>query len=334
MKKYIGIDAHCKYCDVAVVDEEGKLLSQVSVKTSAYELIEAIKKVKGERAVVVEESTLAGWLQRTLIRYCDQFQVSDPLHNDSIARSEKKSDRHDAETLAQLYRGGYTKPVHHTQDMRHFELKEAVQHYHDYVDHIVCWKNKVKALYRKHGVFLPGDQVYDPEESAQYLELLPDATSRQRVRDHLCVLGTLERLTRKAERRMNSLGARVAAVELFQSAPGVGPVVAATVVAIIETPHRFAAKEQLWKYAGLAVTRPESGGKSGKGHASKTGNRLLKKVLMQAALNAAKTDSRFGRRYRELKQKDTSIARRTVARSILATLYAMWKTGEMYREQA
>jgi hypothetical protein len=55
---------------------------------------------------------------------------------------------------------------------------------------------------------------------------------------------------------------------------------------------------------------------------------------MQAALNAAKTDSRFGRRYRELKQKDTSIARRTVARSILATLYAMWKTGEMYREQA
>jgi hypothetical protein len=213
MKKYIGIDAHCKYCDVAVVDEEGKLLSQVSVKTSAYELIEAIKKVKGERAVVVEESTLAGWLQRTLIRYCDQFQVSDPLHNDSIARSEKKSDRHDAETLAQLYRGGYTKPVHHTQDMRHFELKEAVQHYHDYVDHIVCWKNKVKALYRKHGVFLPGDQVYDPEESAQYLELLPDATSRQRVRDHLCVLGTLERLTRKAERRMRPLSC-------FRALPG------------------------------------------------------------------------------------------------------------------
>jgi len=198
---------------------------------------------------------------------------------------------------------------------------------------VVCWKNKVKALYRKHGVCSPSDDVYDAVEGAKYLQLLPDPTSRRRVLDHLRVLETLERLTKKAQRRMNCLGARFAAVELFQSAPGVGPVVAATVVAIIETPHRFAAKEQLCKYAGLAVTRPESAGKSGKGHASKTGNRLLKKVLMQAALNAAKTDSRFGRRYRELKHKGTSIAQRTVARSILATLYGMWKTGELYREQ-
>jgi len=54
---------------------------------------------------------------------------------------------------------------------------------------------------------------------------------------------------------------------------------------------------------------------------------------MQAALSASKTDSRFGRRYRELRHKGTSIAQRTVARSILATMYAMWKTGELYREQ-
>jgi len=119
MKNYIGIDAHCKYCDIAVVSGEGKLLSHLSVKTSAENLIEAVKKVRGERAVVVEESTLADWLQRTLSPYCDRFQVCDPMENESIARSERKSDRHDAHTLAQLYRGGYTKAVHHTQDMRH-----------------------------------------------------------------------------------------------------------------------------------------------------------------------------------------------------------------------
>lgn len=281
----------------------------------------------------MEESTLAGWLQRTLSRYCDHFQVSDPMHNDLIARSEKKSDRRDAQTLAQLYRGGYTRAVHHTQDMGHFELKETVQHYHDYVNQMVRWKNKVKALYRKHGIFSPSDQVYDPVESAKYLELLPDPTSRQRVRDHLRVLGTLERLVRNEERRMRCLNSRIAAVELLESVPGVGPIVAATVVAIVETPHRFPAKEHLWKYAGLAITKPESGGKSTKGYASKAGNRLLKKVLMQAALSAARTDSRFGRRYRELKHRGTSIAQRTVARSILATMYGMWKTEELYREQ-
>jgi transposase len=333
MKKYIGIDAHCKYCDIAVVDEKGKLVWQHSVKTSAENLIEAVKQVKGERAVVVEESTLAGWLHRTLSPYCDEFQVSDPQHNDAIARSEKKSDRHDAKMLAQLYRGGFTKAVHHTQDMRHFEFKEAVQHYHDYVNEMVCWKNKVKALYRKHGVLSLSDQVYDQVEGSKYVELLPDPTSRMRVRDHLRVLEAIERLKRKAEIRMKRLGSHSAAVEMFQGVPGVGPVVAATVVAIVETPHRFPDKRHLWSYSGLGIAKSESGGQSAKGHASKKGNRLLKKVLMQAALSASKTDSRFGRRYRELKHKGTSIAQRTVARSILATMYAMWKTGELYRER-
>ena len=334
MKNYIGIDAHCKYCDVAVVSEEGKLVSHLSVRTSAENLIEAVKKVRGERAVVVEESTLADWLQRTLIPYCDQFQVCDPMHNDSIARSEKKSDRHDAHTLAQLYRGGYTKAVHHTQDMRHFELKEAVRHYHDSVNQVVRWKNKLKALYRRHGIFSLSDQVYDPAEGAKYLELLPDPTSRQSGRDHLCVLATLERLRRKAERRMRRQSARIPAVALLQSIPGAGPVVAATVVAIVETPHRFPAKEQLWNYAGLAIAKSESGGKSTTGRASKKGNRLLKKVLMQAALSASRGDNRFSRRYRELSNnRGSSIAQRTVARSILATMYGMWRTGELYREQ-
>jgi transposase len=213
------------------------------------------------------------------------------------------------------------------------ELKEAVQHYHDYVNQMVRWKNKVKAMYRKHGIFSPSNQAYDPVEGSKYLECLPDQTSRMRVRDHLRVLGVIDRLKSKAEIRMKRLSSHSAAVEMFQDVPGVGPVVAATVVAIVETPHRFPAKEQLWKYSGLAVSKPGSAGKSGRGYASKAGNRLLKKVMMQAALSASKTDSRFGRRYRELKHKGTSIAQRTVARSILATMYGMWKTGELYRER-
>jgi len=333
MKKYIGIDAHCKYCDIAVVDEKGKLLSHTSVKTSAENLIEAVKQVKGERAVVVEESTLAGWLHRTLSPYCDEFEVSDPQHNEVIAKSEKKSDRHDARMLAQLYRGGFTKPVHHTQDMQHLEFKEAVQHYHDCVNQVVRWKNKLKALYRKHGILSLNEDVYDPRRGIQFVKLLPNPSSRQRAGDYLQVIKALEQLARRAERRMKRLSSHNGAVEMFQGVPGVGPVVAAAVVAIVETPHRFPDKRHLWSYSGLGIAKHESGGQSAKGHASKKGNRLLKKVLMQAALSASKTNSRFGRRYRELKHKGTSVAQRTVARSILATMYAMWKTGELYRER-
>jgi transposase len=275
---------------------------------------------------------MAGWLLRTLGPYADHFQVADPRRNALIARSEKKSDRSDAEQLAWLYRGGLTHAVHHTTDERHFELKETLFHYHDCVNQVVRFKNKLKALYRRHGMIRLPDGIYDPHKGLDYLKRLPFPSSRHRARMLLSQVAGMEQASAKAHRRLRQLSARFPAIEMFERIPGVGLIVAATVVAIVETPHRFPTKRHLWKYAALAVANPESGGKSYGRYASKEGNRLLKKVLMMAALNASKGESRFSRQYRALKPRGSSIAQRTVARSILAVMYGMWKTGELYRE--
>ena len=333
MKHYIGIDAHCEYSDIAVVDEHGILVSQRSVKTGAKNLIEAVCKVKDMRIVIVEESTLAGWLMRTLTPFADHVSVVDPKRNALIARSENKSDSSDAHRLAWLYRGGYTHPVHHTEDMGFLEFKEMVLHYHDCVNQVIRFKNKLKGVYRQHGLLRVPAAIYCPTEGLEYIKRLPFASTRHRARTLVSMIETAEQTKTKAQRKLNKMSGRFPAVGLLLGIPGVGPIVAATVVAIIETPHRFPTKEHLWKYCCLAVAKRESGGKSTTGHASKEGNRILKKVLMQAAHNAAKTDSRFGRRYREVREcKDNSVARRTVARMIVATMYGMWRTGECYRE--
>lgn len=333
MEHYIGIDAHCEYSDIAVVDDHGILVSQRSVKTGAKNLIEAVCKVKDTRIVIVEESTLAGWLMRTLAPFADHVSVVDPKRNALIARSENKSDRNDAHRLAWLYRGGYTHPVHHTKDMGLLEFKEMVLHYHDCVNQVIRFKNKLKGVYRQHGQLQMPAAIYCPSEGLGYIKGLSLASSRHRARTLLSMIQAAEQTKSRAQRKLNKMSGKFPAVELFLPIPGVGPIVAATVVAIIETPHRFPSKERLWKYCCLAVAKRESGGKSTTGHASKEGNRVLKKVLMQAAHSAAKTDSRFGRRYREVRQrKDSSVARRTVARMIIATMYGMWRTGACYRE--
>jgi hypothetical protein len=333
MEHYIGIDAHCEYSDIAVVDERGVLVSQRSVKTGAKNLIEAVCKVKDTRIVIVEESTLAGWLQRTLGPYADHVSVVDPKRNALISRSENKSDRSDAHRLAWLYRGGYTRAVHHTEDMGFLEFKEMVLHYHDCVNQVIRFKNKLKGVYRQHGQFRMPAAIYCPTEGPDYIKRLPFASTRHRARTLLSIIETAERKKTKAQRKLTKMSGRFPAVGLLLGIPGVGPIIASTVVAIIETPHRFPTKEHLWKYCCLSVAKRASGGKSTTGHASREGNRVLKKVLMQAAHNAAKTDSRFGRRYREVRERrDNSVARRTVARMIIATMYGMWRSGECYRE--
>src|SRR4051812_14525947 len=50
-----------------------------------------------------------------------------------------------------------------------------------------------------------------------------------------------------------------AAVKLLRQIPSIGPIRAALLVALLQTPHRFRTKRQLWAYSGFAVEVHDSG---------------------------------------------------------------------------
>jgi transposase len=41
--------------------------------------------------------------------------------------------------------------------------------------------------------------------------------------------------------------------KLLREIPSIGPIRAALLIALIQTPHRFRSKRQLWTYSGLAI---------------------------------------------------------------------------------
>ena len=43
------------------------------------------------------------------------------------------------------------------------------------------------------------------------------------------------------------------ATKLLRQIPCIGPIRAALLIALIQTPHRFRTKRQLWAYSGLAI---------------------------------------------------------------------------------
>jgi transposase len=49
------------------------------------------------------------------------------------------------------------------------------------------------------------------------------------------------------------------AVKLLRQIPSIGPIRAALLVALLQTPHRFRTKRQLWAYSGFAVETHDSG---------------------------------------------------------------------------
>ena len=49
------------------------------------------------------------------------------------------------------------------------------------------------------------------------------------------------------------------AVKLLRQIPSMGPIRAALLVALLQTPHRFRTKRQLWAYSAFAVEIHDSG---------------------------------------------------------------------------
>jgi transposase len=116
----------------------------------------------------------------------------------------------------------------------------------------------------------------------------------------------------------------------------VGWVRAATLLAFLDTPWRFASKQALWRYLGIGLERRRSGDGPERLRVPLRLNRLLKATILGAARSAVISgDNPFTEQHRRWIGQGLSprLARRNVARSLAAVLWGMWKCGNAYRPE-
>ena len=323
---YVGMDTHISNLDFAVVDDAGRLVKSASVATSVKNLIEFVRKVPHPRIVYMEEGTLAAWSLEVCSHFGEKLVITDPKENHWISSSGQKNDSLDALKLAQLARGGYIKEVHHPVGQRR-RFRELMEAYHDTVKGTTRIKNKIKAKFRQNGILCPGCTVYREAYRDEWKTKLPNETAR------LILDGLWQQLDRSEQTEKQLIAAARAQakcypeIKLFEAVPGIGFIGAATISAILETPHRFANKRKVWMYAGLGLTKRSSGSKIYSETLSKDYNRLLKYTLKQAAEVVIRaSDNPFRSKYLAMTLYHGVAPHRaklTVSRDILATMWAM-----------
>ena len=334
---YIGMDCHISTLDFAVVNEAGRLVKAHSIATSVNGFMEFVRTVTPPRTIYMEEGTLAAWALETCLRFEEKLVITDAKKNHWIASSGQKDDSIDALKLAQLARGGYIKEVHHPVGHRR-RFRELMVAYHDAVRSTTRIKNKIKAKFRQNGIQCSGATVYSPTYRGEWKRKLPQEATL------LLILDGLWRQLEQSEQTEKELLAAASSqakyypeIKLFKDIPGIGFIHAATVSAILETPHRFANKRKVWMYAGLGLMRKSSGGKIYSEKLSKDYNRLLKYTIKQAAGAAIQAaDNPFRRKYLDMTLLHgiaPNLAKLTIARGMLATMWAMWKKGEKYNPE-
>src|SRR5260370_3705070 len=126
---------------------------------------------------------------------------------------------------------------------------------------------RLNAVYRSWAIPCAGRDVYYTRHRAGWLGKNKEAGVRGRAERLYQQLDMLQYLRQQARRELLAESRKHTITVKLRQIPSLGPVRSALAVALIQTPHRFRTKRQLWAYSGLALetrTRAEyCYGKSG-----------------------------------------------------------------------
>jgi transposase len=323
--KYIGMDAHSRTSTFVVVGKSGRTLRQERVASTEKELLGFVRSVKGEKNLAFEEGVMSQWLYLLLKDEVDELVVCQPRQKEGA-----KTDAIDAGEIADLLRVDRLKSVFHA-DSALMELRTLVSGYDDVIEELVRAKNRYKALYRQVAVPAGGAGFY---ESVEMLSRLDTDERRYVACTVFEQLGLLEEQRRGYVERFEANARSHKSIGLLTSIPGIGPVRANQIVAVMVTPHRFPDKYHLCSYAGLTKHKVISDGKV-YGRKRAHGPTALKRVFRSAALSAIGSDTAFRRKYEANRSAggDDRAARGAVARKLAATVLGVWKSGKRYDDR-
>ena len=341
--KYIGMDVHQATISVAVLNSAGRVLMESIMETKAATIVAFLEGLRGSIEVTFEEGTCARWLYDLLQPRVTKVVVCDPRKN-ALLKAGNKNDRMDARKLADLLRSGLLSPVYHGEaGVR--TLRELARSYLAITKDLSRVMNRLKAVYRSWAVPCAGSKVYAPRHRADWLEKLREPGVRRRAELLYQQLDQLQPLRQQARRDLLAESRKHPGSRWLQQIPCLGPIRVALLMALMQTPHRFRTKRQLWAYSGLALETRISGEYRFAGGQLQRSKKLLairglnanhnhdlKGLFKSTATMASACAGPFRDFYTGLLAKGMkpAMARLTLARKIAAIALVLWKKGERF----
>src|SRR5499427_6238440 len=345
--KYIGMDVHKESISIAVRNAAGKIVMESLIETKASMILQFIDGLRGDLHVTFEEGTSAAWLYDLLKPHVTKLVVCDPRKNKSM-REGNQNDKIDARRLAELLRLNHLNPVYHGEHGLR-TLKELVRSYLTVTRDLARVMSRVKAIYRSWAIPCSGKQVYAQCHRAEWLAKITEPGVHRRAEFYYQQLDALRGLRREVRRDLLAESKKHKAWKRLCQIPSIGPIRAAVLLGILQTPHRFRTKRQLWTYSGFGVEVHSSADHQAvkgqlqrkmKRHMEVRGlnencNHDLKNLFKGAAIVASTKPGPFEEFYAALLAKGMrpEMARLTLARKIATIVLIVWKRGVCFDAQ-
>ena len=337
---YVGVDVHKKMCVATVKDENNKMLLQkdfINSRKGIEGFINEIKDRFGNQGPITAicEATGNYWymLHDTLEDNGIDTKVAHPAKTKSIAQAKLKNDKVDSAVLSDLLRADLVYEAY-VPNAYYRNLRTLVRLRIDCVRSSTRCKNRITAIMAKYDARPPVLGKFT-KKGFEWLKTV-DVSDIDRIAIdcYLEQLALLRKQIASLEKEMARICIKDERVEILMSMPGIGFVIAITIIAEAVDMKRFRDAEKLVSYAGLSPSHRSSADAHRHGHITKEGSAWLRRVMVEAARTAVKHDKRMEDIYKRIgRRQGRKKAIVGVARHMLEICWFMIVNNEPYRTQ-
>lgn len=338
-KHFVGLDVSLAETSICVVDLEGRVVREGKVPTDDDELVNELRRLAAEHGLAferigIEACMLAQHLYGAMVEAGLPAICIETRHMHAVLTAQQlnKTDRNDARGIARMMRVGLYKVVH-VKTVGSQRLRLLLSGRKLLQAKLLDVDNEVRGMLRNFGLKVGRvgkagfeARVRELADGDPFLTLVigPLLAARKVLREQFDALHrALLRLVRADP-----------VCHRLMTMPGVGPVVAVTFRATVDTPARFARSRSIGPHLGLTPRRYQSGEIDRSGRISKAGDAMLRTALYEAAVTVLRWPRPSSLRawaMRIVRSRGRKKALVALARRMGVILHRMWVDGTDFR---
>jgi len=305
--KYSGIDLHSDNSVVSVLDEEDRVVVERRLPNDLTKIVELLMPWREEMAGVVVESTFNWyWLVDGLQAAGFKVHLANTTAIKKYEGLKHSGDQTDARYLAHLLRLGIlpTGTILAPEQRALRDLaRKRMQLVRSRTTHILAIENIIA---RQHGARISSNQVKQLTPEAVDRMALPEDVALA-IKSNVAVIGTLCAQIGLLEKHLQQKVGMRTEYGLLTSVPGIGQVLATTILLETGSIDRFASAGNFASYARcVGSVHTSNGKKKGEGN-TKNGNKYLSWAFVEAANFALRYCVEAKRFYERKKAKTNNV---------------------------
>ena len=329
MARYIGVDLHRNRFTVCVLAENGReYLSEYRLE----QLPQFVRKLRPTDELAVEVTGNTRLFYNAVVSHVAKVVVVNPTQFRVIRQSVKKTDPHDARTLA-FYLSKDMLPEVRMKDTLHAQLSSLTQTRDTLVKQRTALKNKVNNILSAHGINLRKESLASDVGLDRVLGMTFDAIVETELRVIVGQIRALNQSVAELEKTIKTEGAKLPGHRNLKSIKGIGDLGATVLLTAIGNINDFAHPGKLAAYFGIVPRVRNSNETEHTGRITKRGTKLGRTTLVQCALIAMRYSPYLAKFYHKVaRRRSTGKAIIALARKFLSVIYHTLKNNWVFED--